>query len=94
VYLYFEKSRKYELEQQRRDAMTMANALVYATPVGEKSDLRKKQQTWEKFINSLDIDYVKKKEEKPKQTVGDVRKMFGGLGMKIPMITPKQKGEN
>lgn len=89
VYLYFEKCMKSELEQQRKDAITLANALVYTTPVSDKSDLRKKERSWKSFIDSLDVDKIKSKKEK-KQTIGDVKKMFGALGMNVPMIAPKK----
>lgn len=91
VYLYYEKCIKYELEKQQSQAITIANALIYTTPASEKSQLQKKQKAWENFINSLDIEYTKKKKEKKKQTIGDFKKMLRGAGLNIPIMQPKKE---
>lgn len=87
VYLFYEKCKKRELDQQKLDAITLVNSVSYANPSHDQASARRKQQDWKRFINSLEW------EDKPekRQTVGDVKKMFSGLGIPIPMIKNKKK---
>ena len=74
IYLFYEKLKKEELDNQRSEAVTLSNALIYASPSHEQSDARKKQQSWNKFMDSLTWD--KLKTEKKVKTVKDVKQGF------------------
>ena len=76
------------MEKNRMDAIVLANSLIYASPTYSARDGQKKQKIWNKFINSMDWDYLQEKNKK--KTPKEVRSIFGALG--IPMR--KKKGDN
>jgi len=78
VYMFYEKCRKNELSEQKRNAVTLAHALVYASPSHDRNSMRKKQNMWDKYINSLEP----RKAEKPSsKNIINVFRMMG-----IPVV--------
>lgn len=63
------------------DAMILAQVGVYVSPSYDNNSARKKQRSWNKFMNSLDWDKITKKSEKPKAEV--LKSVFGGIGVPI-----------
>jgi len=61
IYMFYEKCKRNELSEQKRNAITLAHALVYASPSHDRNSSRKKQTMWDKYINSLEP----RKKEKP-----------------------------
>lgn len=53
------------MEEQRFDALKLANALVYASPSYDQASSSKKQRMWNKFINSLDWEKATKPKQQP-----------------------------
>jgi len=92
VYLFYEECRKRELDQQKLEAIIMANAMFYAQPSYDRSAATKKQQNWKKFIDSF--EWEKKNRERKKQTVGDVKRLFSSFGVPIPTINKKKKKDD
>lgn len=83
VYLFYENCRKKELEDYRMQAIIEAQAGVYTSPCYSRTDVQKRQRTWDKFISALDwgklLDNVEKK---------DPERMFNSSGVYV-----KKKGE-
>lgn len=63
IYLLFEKCKKESLHDQRNNAITLAHALIYASPSQDKKGANKKQKMWDKYINSLDLNKLMEKEK-------------------------------
>uniref|UniRef100_A0A6H1ZWT9 Uncharacterized protein n=1 Tax=viral metagenome TaxID=1070528 RepID=A0A6H1ZWT9_9ZZZZ len=61
VYMFYEKCIRNEMLEQKRNAITLAHAIVYASPSHNTTSSRKKQTMWNKYINSLEP----RKQEKP-----------------------------
>lgn len=75
----YEQCLKKEINKQRSDAITMANAFAYSTPAHSNESLSKKQRAWNNFMNSLDWDKITKKPSKPDPTA--LISVFGSLGV-------------
>ncbi|MBU0963258.1 MAG: hypothetical protein KKD48_05120, partial [Nanoarchaeota archaeon] len=87
VYLFYEKCLKAELDDQKFDAIKLANALVYASPSYDRSSSDKKQRMWDRFINSLTWEKLTKPKQQPDPDA--LVSVFGGLG--VPATKPKPK---
>ena len=89
VYLFFEKCLKRELADRKFQAICMAQAGSYTQipPMGtsDRSYFQRKQQSWDKFLNSL--------EWKNEELGMDIRKLKSTLtGAGIPVKIVKKKG--
>jgi len=63
------------------DATILAQVGVYVSPSYDNISARKKQRSWNKFMNSLDWNKISKKQEKPKAET--LKAVFGGLGVPL-----------
>lgn len=79
--MLYEKCLKYEMNKQRMDAIITANAAIYGSPSYSEKSAKSKQQHWRKFLDSLSWDKVTK--SRRKKTIGEIRKTFGALGIKV-----------
>jgi len=87
VYLFYEKCIKEDIDNQKIDAITMANALNYSSPSHSRGDLNKKTQAWNRFMDALTWDKIKAKSKKSDpQTLSNI---FGALG--VPSTNPIKK---
>jgi len=66
------------------EAVTFANALIYASPSYDQSSANKKQSMWRKFIDSLDWEALESKTKKK----SDPLSMFIRAGIPV-----KKKGD-
>lgn len=76
--MLYEKCEKDILDKKRNDAIVLANALVYASPSNDKKDSSRKQQAWNKFINSLTYEKIIERKD-----INKVKKEFLGLGLPV-----------
>lgn len=90
IYLFFEKSKKSTMEKNKMDAIILSHSLVYASPSYSRQDTHKKQVMWNKFMDSLDWETVVGKTKK--KTSGEVRNVFGALGIPVQNLQ-KKKGD-
>jgi hypothetical protein len=91
VYLLYEKCIKRDMDDRRTGAVTLANALIYAGPSYDRAGANKKQQMWDKFMDSLDWDRLTKKRDKPSpDTIGAA---FGAFGVPVTKPVIKKGGK-
>jgi hypothetical protein len=91
VYLLYEKCIKKDMDDRRVEAVTLANALIYASPSYDRPGANKKQQMWDKFMNSLDWDRITKKRDKPSpESIGAA---FGAFGVPVTKPVTKKGGK-
>jgi len=82
VYLFNTKLCRKSMDDLRENAFVLANALVYASPSYDEAAGRKKQKSWNEFINSLDWRKVSKKVNKKKSPMAfanDLRRFKVGV---------------
>jgi hypothetical protein len=91
VYLFYEKCKKREIEAQRDIAITVFNAALCTSPSYSTKSAHDKQRQWNKFMDSLDWDKIAEKGKK--KTIGDMKKLFAGLGINIPIIESNKKDD-
>lgn len=85
----YEKCLKKEINTRRADAITLSNALIYASPAYDRPGADKKQRMWDTFMRSLDWDKLTKEPVKPSPTT--IIRGFGALG--VPATKPKKGGK-
>lgn len=78
VYLLYEKCKRQELDSQKSDAITLAQAMAYTSPYADRT---KAQNAWNRFMDSLSWENLKKKSKK--QTLGGIKSMFASAGIPI-----------
>ena len=89
VYFLYEQCRKRELDEDRINAIILANALVYTSVSYDKSSVTKKQNNWDNFLDSLDWRKTTKKKEKRASTFLKPLMMSGN----VPIIGLDTKEE-
>lgn len=83
------------MDEQKTDALVLANALVFASPSYDRQAVQEKKRNWSSFLDSLDwrkkLGSGKQKQTaKKKQTVGDLfGQLFGGKAQ-VPIIKDKK----
>lgn len=89
VYLMYEKCLKKEITTRRSDAITLSNALIYASQSYDRTAANNKQRMWDTYMRSLDWDKLTSKPKKadPKQ----LAMAFGALG--VPVTKPNKGGK-
>lgn len=86
------------MDEQKIDALVIANALVFASPSYDKQSVQEKKRNWNQFLDSLDwraklSGHKPTKTTKKKQTVGQLfGHIFGGKAQ-IPVVKDKNKGD-
>jgi len=80
-----------EIESQKINAITLANSLVYASPSNSRSDMNKKQKSWDMFMNALTWDKITKPKEKPDPVA--LASVFGSLGVPSTNVIKLPKKE-
>jgi hypothetical protein len=60
---YYDSIIEVELEETLRDAMMVYHATLAAVPVDTEKYAKKRADAWKKYIDSLDIEKLKKKEK-------------------------------
>lgn len=75
----YEKCLKKEIDKQKLDAITLAQALAYVSPSSDNAQASRKQRIWNNFMNSLDWNKITKKPSKPDPTA--LMSVFGALGV-------------
>lgn len=89
--MFYEKIKKQEFDDARTNAVILANAVAYASPPSfgqSRSDGKRKQRGWNKFLDSLDWNKLTKK-EKDTTDYKKAKHFFGSIG--IPVNTGKKK---
>ncbi len=81
VYLFYEKTKKLEMERNRMNAIIFAKAVYCMSSSDNQQAANAKNRDWKQFMDALDFDKL----TKPK----DLKKSFAIAG--IPIITPKKK---
>ncbi len=81
IYLFYEKVKKVEMEQNRMDAIILANALTYTGQCYSKKDLNNRNKQWNAFMKSLSWKRLEERNKKPE--FKKVVNLFSGLGIPI-----------
>lgn len=84
VYLYYEKTKKIELDQTRMNAIVFANCLMGTSSSNDASEARKKSTAFQKFMDSISWDtFIETAEEKQNPRTAEVtmKQLFGGVGV-------------
>jgi hypothetical protein len=81
IYLLYEKCKKESLHNQRDNAITLAHALIYTSPSQDKKGSNKRQKMWDKYINSLDLNKLMKK-NKPAE-YNKLVTVFNSIGVPV-----------
>lgn len=93
VYLFFEKCKKINLDNTRVDALTIANAINYASPrfSDNNKDFNSRKKSWSDFMDSLDWG---KLEQRGRKTIKDFSNMFKNAGIPIKGKDKTKKDTN
>lgn len=63
---YYDSILEVELEETLRDVMAVYHATMAAVPVDTEKHARKRSDAWKKYLDSLDIEKIKKKDKERK----------------------------
>ena len=78
------------MDQHRTIAGIIAQGVAYGSPADSEKGARQKQQTWTKFINTLDWNKLKRRQTN-KKSATNVERTLTGFG--IPVNNTK-KGDD
>jgi hypothetical protein len=84
VYLLYERCIRRSMEQDKMQAIILANTMSYVSPHKDKQGAAKSEKLWRKFLDTL--DWTKQRDKKKVQSKDNIVKAFRGA--KIPV----QKG--
>ena len=89
VHLFYKEALKENLSVQKRNAITLANALIYTSPSQDRTSSQRKQRYWERFLRSLDWDWISTREK----AIGpsEFAKSLSGIG--VPINIKKKKDD-
>ena len=81
IYLFYEKSAKNRIDNNRFQAILLSNALLYTSPSYDRRDSYKKQQMWTRFLDSLDWEKIM--ERNKKKSKKELIRVFNSLGIPL-----------